>query len=375
MLVGIGCNQKGDSVFAGRLAAEQAVEQSGEPAITFLFTTENYAQELVLQAVKEVIGKSKLVGLCTPGIITRDGVLEKGVGVCTISDSEMQVATCLQEDVNLSPWESGEEAGRKLRASGIDSGTVFVFPDGFVTNISDLIKGMYNALGPNFTYIGGGTGDNLKFFKTYQFTEQGVSSNALAAALIKGINFQIGIGHGWKPVGQPMVITKASGKKVYEIDGRPAFEVYSECLGGIDKESFPSYGMKYPLGIPAVGGHFLIRDPLKVEEDNSIVFVTEVPQNTVVTLMEGTVGNLITTAGEVASSAVSGLTSPGIIFLFDCISRYLLMGKEFEQELKEVMNVVGSDVPMIGMLSFGEVSTFSGIPFFHNKTIIVAVGR
>ncbi|MBO8170216.1 MAG: FIST C-terminal domain-containing protein, partial [Thermoanaerobacteraceae bacterium] len=341
MLVGIGCNQKGDSVFAGRLAAEQAVEQSGEPAITFLFTTENYAQELVLQAVKEVIGKSKLVGLCTPGIITRDGVLEKGVGVCTISDSEMQVATCLQEDVNLSPWESGEEAGRKLRASGIDSGTVFVFPDGFVTNISDLIKGMYNALGPNFTYIGGGTGDNLKFFKTYQFTEQGVSSNALAAALVKGINFQIGIGHGWKPVGQPMVITKASGKKVYEIDGRPAFEVYSECLGGIDKESFPSYGMKYPLGIPAVGGHFLIRDPLKVEEDNSIVFVTEVPQNTVVTLMEGTVGNLITTAGEVASSAVSGLTSPGIIFLFDCISRYLLMGKEFEQELKEVMNVVG----------------------------------
>ncbi|GAW92478.1 FIST signal transduction protein [Calderihabitans maritimus] len=375
MRVGIGYNQKCDSVLAGRLAAEQAVGQSGEPAITFLFTTENYAQELVLQAVKEVIGKSKLVGLCTPGIITRDGVLEKGVGVCTISDSEMQVATCLQENVNLSSWESGEEAGRKLRASGIDSGTVFVFPDGFATNISDLIKGMYNALGPNFTYIGGGTGDNLKFFKTYQFTEQGVSSNALAAALVKGISFQIGIGHGWKPVGQPMVITKASGKKVYEIDGRPAFEVYSECLGGIDKESFPSYGMKYPLGIPAVGGYFLIRDPLKVEEDNSIVFVTEVPQNTVVTLMEGTVENLITTAGEVASIAVSGLASPEIIFLFDCVSRYLLMGKEFEQELKEVMNVVGPEVPMIGMLSFGEVGTFSGIPFFHNKTIIVAVGR
>jgi len=374
-MVGIGYNQKSDSVLAGRLAAEQAVEQSGEPAITFLFTTENYAQELVLQAVKEVIGKSKLVGLCTPGIITRDGVLEKGVGVCTISDSEMQVVTCLQEDVNLSAWESGEEAGRKLRTSGIDSGTVFVFPDGFTTNISYLIKGMYNALGPNFTYIGGGSGDNLKFFKTYQFTEQGVSSNALAAALVKGISFQIGIGHGWKPVGQPMVITRASGKKVYEIDGRPAFEVYSECLGGIDRKSFPCYGMKYPLGIPAVGGYFLIRDPLKVDEDNSIVFVTEVPQNTVVTLMEGTVENLITTAGEVASIAASGLSSPGIIFLFDCVSRYLLMGKEFEQELKEVMNVVGSDVPMIGMLSFGEIGNFSGIPFFHNKTIIVAVGR
>lgn len=80
MQVGIGYNQENDSTLAGRLAAEQAVKQSGEPAITFLFSTENYNQKLVFQAVKKVIGKSKLIGACTSGIITTTGVLEKVLG-------------------------------------------------------------------------------------------------------------------------------------------------------------------------------------------------------------------------------------------------------------------------------------------------------
>ncbi|MBO8128762.1 MAG: FIST C-terminal domain-containing protein [Peptococcaceae bacterium] len=375
MQVGIGYSQERDPAQAGRLAAGQAVEQSGEPAITFLFCTANYAPELIWQAVKGVIGKSKLVGTSTPGIITNnDRILEQGVGVCTISGPKIQAVTSLQENIALSPWKSGEETGHKLRTSGIDSGTVFVFPDGFAANISDLLRGIYNVLGPHFTYIGGGSGDNLKFFKSYQFTDQGFAHSALAVALVQGINFQIGTGHGWKPSGQPMVVTKARGKKVYEIDGRPAFEVYAECLEDIDKSNFSYYGMKHPLGIPSVGNNFLIRDPLKVEDDNAITFITEVPQNTVATLMEGAVDDLITTAEKVANSAVTAVTFPKVAFLFDCVSRYLLMGKEFERELRAVRNAVGSNVPMVGMLTFGEVGTFSGIPFFHNKALAVAVG-
>jgi hypothetical protein len=51
------------------------------------------------------------------------------------------------------------------------------------------------------------------------------------------------------------------------------------------------------------------------------------------------------------------------------------MGREFEQELKRVIEAAGPDTPVIGMLAFGEVGTFFGVPFFHNKTTIVAAGR
>jgi len=370
MLIGVSYSNEKDSEAAAKLAVKQAIDESDEPVITFLFTTDNYNQDKIFDVVKENIGESKLIGACTPGIITRDGVLKNCVGVCTIS-GKITAATHLQERINS--WRDGVLAGESLRNSEIYSGTVFAFPDGFAENISDILRGLYSPLGPNFVYLGGGSGDNLKFLRTYQFTDRGVSSGALAIAVIDGIKFSAGVGHGWRPIGYPMVVTRAAGKVIYEIDGRPAFDVYSECLGGVNKEDFPVYGMKYPLGLPYSYGKFLIRDPIEVKEDNSIEFVTEVPQNSVVTLMEGAADELISTAEQVASVAMEGVKCPEVALIFDCVSRYLLLGKKFEKELEVVRKTIG-DTPMLGMLTFGEIHSFHSVPLFHNKTIIVAVG-
>lgn len=374
ILVGIGYSQEKDSALAGRLAAEQAIQHSGDPVITFLFCTDNYEQKDVFHAIKRIIGNSKLVGACASGIIVGSNVFTKGVGVCTIGGSEIEAATCLRENITCCSYESGEEAGRKLLESGLDCGTVFVFPDGLAANISVLLRGLYNALGPDYNYIGGGTGDNLRFSKSFQFTEHGVSSDALAVAVVKGIDFHVSIGHGWEPVGQPLMVTRAKGKRVYELDGLPAFDRYASCLGSIDKNEFYYYSMRHPLGIPSIGADFLIRDPLKVIDDHSIIFVTEVPQNTVATIMKGDVDSLLSAAENVSREAFKTCTSPKLVLLFDCVSRYLLMGKDFDREIAAVARNAGAGVPMIGMLSFGEVASSSGTPLFYNKTILVTAG-
>ncbi|MGQ9513108.1 FIST N-terminal domain-containing protein [Thermodesulfitimonas sp.] len=56
---------------------------------------------------------------------------------------------------------------------------MFLFPDGLGGNISEMLRGVYDVMGPRFKYVGGGTGDNLRFSKTYQMTEAGVSSKAV----------------------------------------------------------------------------------------------------------------------------------------------------------------------------------------------------
>jgi len=61
--------------------------------------------------------------------------------------------------------------------------------------------------------------------------------------------------------------------------------------------------MKHPLGIPSSGENFIIRDPLNVEDDGSIVLVTEVPQNTIATIMMGEIEELVDAAAKVARSA------------------------------------------------------------------------
>lgn len=374
MKVGIAYSTLDDSRRAGRMAAEEAVKSSGEPALTFLFTTDEYDQRVVYEAVKEVVEDSRMAGFCVGGIITADGVFRQGVGVCTLSGDELRVMTSLQHGLSADPRGAGRRAGEELLASGLDQGTVFVLPDGFAANISEVVRGLYNTMGPEFRYVGGGAGDNLRFFKTYQFTETGLASDALAVALLDGATIQTGIGHGWQPTGDPLVTTAAKGKRVFEIAGRPAFEVYSERLGGIPVDEFAEYGMRYPLGIPDISGNYLIRDPLAVNDDGSIDFVTEVPRTAVVSIMEGDVADLIETARSVAQVATGGVAEPQFVLLFDCISRCLLMGEEFERELKAIRETIGAEVPILGSLAFGEVGSYTDVPLFHNKTTVIAVG-
>lgn len=374
MEVGIAYNTVDNSHQAGEKAAKEAVISSGKPALTFLFTTDSYDQEVVFTSVKEVVGDSKIVGFCCGGLITSDGVLIQGVGVCTLSGSELKVVTSLQKGLSKAPHTVGEQSAKDLLASGIDKGVIFILPDGFGANISEVVRGLYDRLGPDFRYIGGGAGDNLRFFKTYQFTEAGVESDAVAVALLDGLEIQTAIGHGWNPIGAPLIIGNVEGKKVIEIDGEMAFDTYSKRLGEIPLDKFQEYGMKYPFGFPNISGKYLIRDPLTANPDKSINFVTEISRNAVGYIMEGKVSDLIKAAGWVAKTAVQKVSQPQFALCFDCISRYLLMGKEFEKELEIITESIGKNTPIFGALTFGEVGSYDGTPLFHNKTLTIAVG-
>jgi hypothetical protein len=320
-----------------------------------------------------VIGDSCLIGICAGGIIYGDKLYRNGIGVLTLAGEEIRTASSFQAGLSNDPYAAGERAGEELLASGIDSGTVFVFPDGFSSNIAEMIRGLYSKMGPGYRYVGGGAGDNLKFFKTYQFTEKGLGSDSLAVALVSGIDTQTASGHGWKPFGDPL-ITMTKGKKLLEINGSPAFDAYTARFKEITPTLFPEYGMKYPLGFPDISGNYLIRDPLTLNPDRTIDFVTEVPNNAVARFMQGQIGELIEAAGIVAEKAVAGVARPQFALICECISRYLLMGDEFEKELQVMHESIGRQVPLIGILTFGEVGCFEDVPFLHNKTIVIAVG-
>ena len=373
MKAGVAFSSHADSRQAGREASARAVAQSGAPVLTILFTTDSYDLATVLAAVRAEIGDSKLVGFCCGGIITEEGVQPQGVGACTLA-GDFRAATTLQEGLSRDPQSVGRQAGTALLGSGIERGTVLALPDGFQANVSEMLRGLYGQLGTNFQYIGGGAGDNLKFFRTYQFTEQGMASDALAAAVLEDVPISTGIGHGWVPMGDPLVMTRVQGKTVYEIDGMPAFSAYRKRLGGITREEFKTHGMLHPLGFPDVFGQYIIRDPLTVNDDESIQFVTEVPTQAVGAIMDGQVDQLIGTAEEAARRAVSGLDHPAFLLLFDCISRVLLMGDRFGEEIQAIREAVGKGVPLLGALVFGEIGSYEDIPLFHNKTTVVAVG-
>ena len=196
----------------------------------------------------------------------------------------------------------------------------------------------------------------------------------MAAAAIGGCEVGSAIGHGWQPHGEPLVITRAEGKRVFELDGRPAFQVYCEALDmQIPRESFRRTSMVNPFGFVDISGDYVIRDARAVNDDDSLDFVTEVPDKAVALLMKGEVAGLIATAREVAAQAASRVRTPVLALAFDCVSRFILMGDGYPKEVQALVDGIGPGVPLLGALTFGEIGSFHDVPLFHNKTVTMAV--
>lgn len=374
MRAGVSISIERNSELAGRNAAASAIAVSGEPRLLIVFVTDEYRPEEVLRGIRSVTEDVKIVGFCCAGIITDKGVEKQGVGICSMS-GDFSVATAIQKELSSNPYLTGVKAADKLLSSGLKKGTVIVLPDGFQANLSEMLRGLYSRFGAGFNYIGGGAGDNLHFFKTWQFTESEIASDALAVALIDGIDFGIGVGHGWFPVGDPVVITSAKGKTVYEIDGMPAYQVYGRLLNCRSRDEFKTLGMKHPLGFPNISGNYIIRDPVSVNDDDSIAFVTEIPSQSVGSVMDCNTEEIVATAVLAAKSAAEMVASPEFFLVFDCISRVLLLGDRFNEEVRSVREIMSSEIPFLGALVFGEIGNSGTVPLLHNKTTVVTIGR
>jgi len=372
MRAGVGFSTGAEAAASVTEAFHAARAASGPPVLSLVFTTDAYECDAVWRAMRRLSGPSPFVGFQAGGIFSRQGVLPQGIGIATLS-GDIRVATHIEPGLDRDPWATGQRAGKALSRRQPESGLVLMLPDGFPPGIYEATRSLYATLGPALRYAGGGSGDSLKFAHTCQFTEHALERNALALAAVSGCEVGAAIGHGWLPHGAPLIITRSQGKRVFEIDGRPAFEVYRESLGiDVPRQGFRAISMVNPFGFVDMSGNYIIRDARAVNDDDSLDFVTEVPDKGVAQLMRGEVDGLVATAREVAARAVAGLRSPQLALAFDCISRYLLMGTEFEREVAAVADGLGPEIPFLGALTFGEIGSFGDVPLFHNKTIAMA---
>ncbi|MFQ6083838.1 MAG: FIST signal transduction protein [Candidatus Aminicenantia bacterium] len=386
--VGVGVSNVKNSYQAANEAAQKALkEMKGEhPDFVLVFSTDRFDQKKMIEGIRAITGEAPLVGCCGAGLISKDGLSTDSIAVLALKSDVLQVKTAMVNNISQNPRLAGEEVAKKIMDKEPVSGykyppTLLMLPDGLTCNVCELVRGVYEKLGPPYQLVGGGAGDNVKFIKTHQFIDSEVYNDAISVALITSeVPIGIGVGHGWSPVGRPLVVTKSEGKIIREIEGRPAFEAYLDYFGDVtpklNAENFPEFGMRHPLGLPDVTGGYTIRDPLKVEKDGSIICVAEVPENSAVRIMKGDNESVIRAAKESAQKAVNSLgkRKPAIAIVFDCVSRLLLLGKDAQRELDTIRSVIGRDVPLIGFFTFGEIASANGgPPVFHNKTVVVCV--
>ncbi len=383
-LIGVGLGKDDNHYKAGKMAINSACDQIGKkPNLIMVFSSFNLDAHKVLEGILESMKDVPLIGCTSPKEIGPVTSQEDTVVVVAIS-SDLEIRVGTGKNFKQHAREAGKELAHNLMAGLKENpkGNLIILPDGVGGNGTEMVKGIYSIFGPDVSIIGGAAGDNYTFLKTYQFINGDIITDSIPGALILSESSIMGIGikHGFFPSGVPMVVTMSEGNKIYELDGEPAFDIYLSYFGlrgKIKPENFRELTQTHthPLGSPQMRGEYLIRHFVNANEDGSITCSAELLPNTIVRIMDSTKESLISAVSEAAKQAKDGLngTKPKGVLIFNCISRIWILENEYNREIDEIKKVFGTDVPICGFYTYGEIgATEGGQPLYHNKTIVIA---
>lgn len=313
-----------------------------------------------------------IAGGIFPGILHSQEKIEKGTILIGLSETPSIISV-----KGISDNSADYDTLLNQKLSDIDvTDTIFTMVDGFASRISSFMNAMFINLGLETNIIGGGAGSLSLEKKPNLLGNEGMLEDAALLVFIKSKS-SVSISHGWKPIKGPFKVTESDSNIIKSLDWMPAFNIYREVIRShsgqyLTKENFASISMSYPFGIARICCEHIVRDPVKIDENGNLICVGEIKEGSFVEILHGSSDSLIEASREI--STIHGnicTTDNSAALMVDCISRALFMEEKFEEELKAIRL---PDIPIVGILSFGEIATKNRESLeFHNKTTVLSI--
>lgn len=320
-----------------------------------------------------------IAGCSTAGQIL-DGWAAEAVAVAVVMTFDSVTASVVRADVEEagSSTDLGALLGRRaapLLAPG-QPGVVFVLADGTLLNGSGLVDGLAATLPPGATVSGGLAGDGERFGSTWVLVDGGLRGRTAAAVVLTGPRLRAlyAIAGGWDGFGPYRAVTRSQGNTLFELDGRPALELYAEYLG--DRAAgLPASALLFPLELRSPDGDVrVVRTILTVDPaTSSMTFAGDVPQGWTARLMRTSLDRLVD-AVDTATAETLQRGWPDVVLAVSCVGRRLVLGERTDEEVEVVRDVVGTDTPVVGFFSYGEISPV-GTCSVHNQTMTLTALR
>ena len=375
----VGSSSDTDAYTAGRAAADQALEQD-DAKLMVLFCSDSYDLSALLRGINERSGGVPLIGCSTAGQIA-SGTGSAQAVVTAIGGDGFEVVTASTELRDGGLRDAGADVATRVAGlNGKPHRVVVLLSDALAGDQQEVVRGAYGVLGAGVPLVGGCAGDDLKMAATYQFHgDQVLTGGLVAASIVTDSPFGIGVRHGWSRVGEPVLITRAGGNRVYELDGRPALDVYLERLeapeqAGADAAAFGEFGLLHPLGLERRSSEEAVRFVAGADfEERSLTMIAEVPQGGLAWFMKGDESSVQSATDAACTDALATLDgrSPLALIAFDCAARKGVLGDAGTAE--EMGRIAGhaDGAAVAGFYSYGEIARTSGVAGIHNQTLVV----
>lgn len=312
-----------------------------------------------------------------PKLIFKNKLMEQGCIIIGFEQSvEINLITQLSTLVADEQLEQVIDQALLAHSPITNNCSFLMFYDSLVSNVEDFIAYLFERLDYQVGIIGGGAG-NLEFKqKPCIFTNQGLVFDA-----IQLVNLQKKITsaatHGWQILQGPILVSEAEQQNIISLDYQPASNLYKALIESsseyrFNEDNFFEIAKNFPLGIERINSKLVVRDPILINQGN-IQCVGNIPVNSMVYLLQGSVDSLLCSAEQAAILATKKIDDNDFsaTMVFDCISRVLYLEDNFSKELNLIAKHC-KEQTLFGVLSFGEiVNSESGAIRLLNKSTVI----
>ncbi|MBU1667683.1 FIST C-terminal domain-containing protein [bacterium] len=349
--------------------------------IVFIFgEREALKQPNAYEEIRRLYPGADIVGCSSSGNIL-DGQINDAAIVATAVQLEQGYVNITTKDFDLKDdlKKISYDLVSELPKDGLKH--VFLLSDGLNMNGSSLAEGANEAMNHDLPITGGLAGDGTDFQETLIIANDFAKQHRLVAVGFYGEKLAVSSGcyAGWDEFGITRRITKSEGNTVYEIDNKPALDLYKKYLGEYARE-LPQSGLQFPFKITKdvdSKSNSLIRTVLAVDEArNAVIFAGDVPQGSYVKLMKTNIDGLIEGSQKAASKINQVNDNDALGLVVSCLGRRLVLKQLTDDELEAISDTLGENVQLTGFYSYGEVAPYSDELVscrLHNQTMTLTV--
>jgi len=375
----VGRSDRPDGAEAGREAARAALA-APDVQLIVVFAGPTLDLAGVAHGVASVAGNVPVMGCSTAGEIAADGPGDDSVVVFALGGPGFSVATAAATGASADLRGAGARAALCIRGlQPRQHRLVLLLTDGLAGDQQEIVRGAYGEVGAEVPLVGGCAGDGLRMAQTFVLYNGEVLTDAVVAAAIASDGpFGIGVRHGWRRVGEPMLVTSSAGNRVYTLDDEPALDVYLRRLDApaeayTDPAAFTMFALTHPLGLSRRSGEE-VRFVAEADfDERSLVCIAQVPQGGMTWMMEGDDESVLAASEAACNDALeqlSGLPPRGLL-AFDCIARRGVLGELGIQREIDAVARRANGAPIAGFYTYGEIARRQGTGGFHNQTLVV----
>ncbi|MER3452487.1 MAG: hypothetical protein C4344_02030 [Acidimicrobiia bacterium] len=356
----------------------QVLERGGPgPDLALLFVTTHHAGALedAATAVRATLGPRTLLGCTAESVVGPAREVELSPGVALWAGFTGPVTPVVLEAVPgddlplLSGWPQSLPPGAH---------TLLLLADPYTMPV-DALLARINEDHPGLTVIGGNASGARGPGGARLLCDSSILTRGAVGCFV-GDGVQVGtlVSQGCRPIGTPLVVTRAERNVIYEIAGRPALERLGEIVAAASEEERRLLGTGLHLGLvidehkASFGrGDFLVRNVLGADRANGAIAVGDVCG--VGTTVQFHVRDAAT-ADEDLRAMLAEAGGAQAALLFTCNGRGRRLFAEPDHDARLVTEALGN-APLAGFFCAGEIGPVGGRNFLHGFTAVVALLR